>query len=244
MGGKDPKTDGRMIVTRHTTLERLSHYANIIFLAFLAMTGFTMYLGLPYLQYQDAYRIHIISAAAFLAINWIVTPYAAIANGRIVEYWFWLSDVRRLLGVLSNFFTGTEYPRYTIYDERRGKFRNRLHPITKLLIYLNYTALLVSTLTGVVIYSTMLTILGVNISSIVLRVFDFVSPTINMSGFGMARLLHLVAAYWFVIGTVIHIGVVQLDPKKFEHIKSMFFTGKEDLMVDPTAEIVNPINDD
>jgi len=232
------------MVTRHTTLERLSHYASIIFLVSLAGTGFTIYLGLPYLQYQDAYRIHIISAAAFLAVNWIVIPYAAVINGRIIEYWFWSSDVRRLLGVLSNFFIGTEYPRYTIYDERRGKFRNRLHPITKLLIYLNYAALFISTLTGVVLYSTMLTIFSVNISGAVLKVFDFVSPTINMSGFEMARLLHLIAAYWFVIGTVIHVGIVQLDPKKFEHIKSMFLTGREDLMMDPTAEIVNPIDDD
>jgi len=52
----------RLIVTRHTTLERLSHYTNIASLALLLASGFSMYLGLPYLSYGDAYSIHIIAA--------------------------------------------------------------------------------------------------------------------------------------------------------------------------------------
>jgi cytochrome b subunit of formate dehydrogenase len=234
----------QLIVTRHTTLERLSHYANILSLTGLAASGFIVYLGLPYLDFADAYAIHILCAAVFLAINWIVIPYSAIADQRLVEFWFLPSDLRRLGGVIGNFFTGSEYPRYTIYDERKGRFRNRLHPLAKLLLYSHYAALFVVTVTGIVLYSTSFSIIGVSVSGIILTVLDFVSPLLSLSGIGMARVLHLAAAYWFIIEVVLHVGMVQLDPRKFQHIKSMFINGKEDLMADPTAEILNMLEDD
>lgn len=238
------KGQNRLIVTRHTTLERLSHYANILSLAGLAASGFIVYLGLPYLDYADAYAVHILCAAVFLAINWIVIPYSAIADQRLIEFWFLPSDLRRLGGVIGNFFTGSEYPRYTIYDQRKGRFRNRLHPLTKLLLYSHYAALFVVTVTGIVLYSTSLSLVGVNVSGIVLTVLDFLSPLLSLSGIGMARVLHLAAAYWFIIEVVLHAGMVQLDPRKFQHLKSMFVTGTEDLMADPTAEILNMLEDD
>lgn len=142
---------GRLMVTRHTTLERLSHYANILSLAGLVASGFIIYLELPYLDFADAYALHILCAAVFLAINWIVIPYSAIVDQRLMEYWFTPSDLRRLGGVIANFFTGSEYPRYTIYDERKGRFKNRLHPLTKLLLYSHYAALFVVTVTGIVL---------------------------------------------------------------------------------------------
>lgn len=241
----DKKKDAgnRMVVVRHTTLERLSHYANIVFLSALLITGFMIYFGVPYLSYRDAYAIHIIAAAAFVAINWIVVPYSSIINGRLAEYWLWPSDIRRLAKILSTFFSGGEYPRYTIYDEQGRRFRNRLHPVTKLLIYSHYIALFVVSLTGLVLYSTTLTVLDTNISGVVLKILDFVAPTLSLSGLGLARLLHLAAAYWFIVEIIIHVGMVQLDPRKFIHLKSMFLTGKEDLMQDPTAEIVNTKED-
>lgn len=236
-------SESRLVVTRHTTLERLSHYANIVFLTVLLGTGFCMYLGLPYLPFSDAYAIHILCAAAFVAINWLVMPYSAIVNGRLAEYWLWPADIRRLGRIFSNFFSGGEYPRYTVYDERGRRFRNRLHPITKLIIYSHYLALLVITTTGLVQYSTSVLVFDTNVSGIVLKVLDFAAPTLGLSGLGLARVLHLAAAYWFIAEVIIHVGMVQLDPKKFIHLKSMFLTGKEDLMKDPTAEIVNPVEE-
>jgi cytochrome b subunit of formate dehydrogenase len=233
-----------MVVVRHKTLERLSHYANILSLAGLIGSGFIVYLGLPYLDYADAYAIHILCAAVFLAINWIVVPYSAIVDGRLVEFWFLPSDLRRLGGIISNFFTGSEYPRYTIYDERKGKFKNRLHPVTKLLLYGHYFALLLVTVTGIVLYSTSVSIVGIDVSGIILTVLDFVSPLLSLSGIGLARVLHLAAAYWFIIEVVVHVGMVQLDPRKFQHLKSMFIDGKEDLLADPTAEIQNMLEED
>lgn len=234
----------RLIVTRHTALERFSHYANILSLAGLAASGFIVYLGLPYLDAADARAIHILCAAVFLAVNWIVIPYNTIVEGRLVEIWFLPADLRRLGEVIANFFTGSEYPRYTIYDERKGRFRNRLHPVTKLLLHSHYVALLIATVTGIVLYSTGLSIVGVNISGIILTVLDFVSPLLSLSGIGLARVLHLAAAYWFIIETVVHVGMVQLDPRKFQHIRSMFVDGREDLMADQTAEILNMLEDD
>ena len=238
------KDENRLVVNRHTTLQRLAHYANIVSLAGLIASGFIVYLGLPYLAYSDAYAVHIICGAVFLAINWIVRPYSAIVDGRLVEHWFTAGDLRRLWGVINNFFAGGEYPRYTIYDERKRRFRNRLHPVSKLLLYANYVALFVATVTGLVLYSTGVSVLGVHLSGIVLTVLDFVSPLLSLSGLGLARLLHLAAAYWFIIAVILHAGLVQLDPRKLQHARSMFLDGKEDLMKDPTAEILNMLEDD
>ncbi|HUL62853.1 MAG TPA: cytochrome B, partial [Methanocella sp.] len=197
------KDKNRLVVTRHTTLERLAHYGNILSLAGLAASGFVVYLGLPYLDYADAYAIHILCAAVFLAINWIVIPYSAIADQRLVEFWLMPSDLRRLGGVISNFFTGSEYPRYTVYDQRKGRFRNRLHPLGKLLLYSHYAALFVVTVTGIVLYSTSLSLLGFNVSGVILTVLDFLSPLLALSGIGLARVLHLAAAYWFIVEVVL-----------------------------------------
>jgi F420-nonreducing hydrogenase I cytochrome b subunit len=100
----------KMVVTRHSTLERLAHYGNIVSLALLLATGFIVYFGLPYLAFSDAYAIHIISAAVFIAINWIVVPYSAFVNRSLSGYMFWPADFKRLWGIIKNFFTGSEYP--------------------------------------------------------------------------------------------------------------------------------------
>jgi len=60
-----------------------------------------------------------------------------------------------------------------------------------------------------------------------------------MPGMALALVLHMAAAYWFVAGAIVHVGMVQLDPKKSQHIRSMFLHGKEDLYTDPTADIVD-----
>jgi methanophenazine hydrogenase, cytochrome b subunit len=210
---------------------------NIVSLAALLASGFTMYLGLPYLSYSDAYAIHIISAAAFIANNWIVMPYTAFVNRDLTGYLFLLADARRLWGIIKNFFTGSEYPSYTIYDVGKGRFVNRLHPVGKLLIHAHYIALFVATVTGIVLYSSSLTLLGVDISSPIVRLLDTLS--IGLSGMALARVLHVAAAYWFVAEVIIHVGMVQLDPQKAQHIRSMFISGKEDLYSDPTADIVD-----
>jgi len=229
----------KMMVTRHTTLERLCHFTNIASLALLLASGFIIYLGLPYLAYGDAYAIHITSAAVFVAVNWIVMPYSAFVNRTLSSYFFWPTDLRRLWGTIKNFITGSEYPPYTVYDAGKRRFVNRAHPLGKLLIYAHYAALAVATITGVLLYSSSLPLLGVNLSGIILRLMDAASPSFGLSGMALARILHVAAAYWFVAEVVIHVGIVQLDPKKFPHLKSMFIDGREDLLSDVTADIVD-----
>jgi cytochrome b subunit of formate dehydrogenase len=229
----------RLIVTRHTTLERLSHYANIALLSLLLASGFSMYLGLPYLSYSDSYSIHIIAAAAFIANNWIVMPYTAFVNRNLSGYFFWPADFWRLWGILKNFFTGSEYPPYSVYDIGKGRFANRLHPLAKLLLYSHYVALFVATATGIVLYSGSLTVLGFGVSAIIVRALDALAPSLHMPGMTLALVLHMAAVYLFVAEVVIHVGMVQLDPKKSQHIRSMFLHGKEDLYTDQTADIVD-----
>jgi cytochrome b subunit of formate dehydrogenase len=228
-----------MTVTRHTTLERLCHFANIASLALLLASGFIVYFGLPYLSYSDAYAIHMLSAAAFVAVNWIIMPYSAIANGAVRSYLFGPADLWRLGGVLKNFVTGSEYPPYTVYDVGKRRFVNRLHPVSKLLIYGHYVALLLATGTGIVLYSTSLSLLGFDVSRLVLRLLDLVAPSFSLSGMALARVLHVAVAYYFVAEIIVHVGMVQLDPKKLPHLKAMFIDGKEDLYSDSTADIVD-----
>jgi hypothetical protein len=45
-------------------------------------------------------------------------------------------------------------------------------------------------------------------------------------------------AYLILAWVIIHVGL-QLDPKKFPHMKSMFVDGKEDVLADTTADIVD-----
>ncbi|HTY90531.1 MAG TPA: cytochrome b/b6 domain-containing protein [Methanocella sp.] len=229
----------KLIVTRHTTLERLSHYTNIVSMALLLATGFIMYQGLPYLSYSDAYAVHMIAAAAFIANNWIVMPYTAFVNLSMQSYMFWPADFGRLWGVLKNFFTGSEYPPYTIYDTGKGRFVNRLHPAAKLLLYSHYVALFVATITGIVLYSSSLSILGFGVSAFIIRALDVLAPSLRLSAPALARVLHVAAAYWFVAEIVIHVGLLQLDPKKFSHTRSIFTNGRENLYTDPTADIVD-----
>ena len=229
----------KLVVTRHSTLERLAHYTNIVSLALLLGTGFIIYLGLPYLAYSDAYAIHIISAAVFISINWIVVPYSAFINGNLSGYIFWPADAKRLWGIMKNFFTGSEYPPYSIYDTGRRRFVNRLHPVDKLLLYSHYLALFVITLTGIAMYTNSLTLMGVNVSGLILRLMDAIAPSFNVSALALAMILHVGMAYWFVAEVIIHVGMVQLDPRKAQHLKSIFLDGKEDVLSDPTADIVD-----
>ncbi len=76
-------------------------------------------------------------------------------------------------------------------------------------------------------------------SGLILGLMDAASPSVGLSGMALARILHVAAAYCFVAEVVIHAGIVQLDPKKFPHLKSMFIDGKEDLFSDTTADIVD-----
>lgn len=229
----------RLVVTRHTTLERLSHYVNIAALGVLLASGFAIYLGLPYLSYSDAYAFHIVAAAAFVANNWIVMPYTAFVNRSLRSYLFLWADAQRLWDIVKNFLTGSEYPPYSVYDTGKGRFSNRLHPVAKLLLHGHYAALLAATVTGIVLYSSSLSLLGIAISAPIVRAFDALAVSFGLSGLVMASVLHLAAAYWFVIEVIVHAGLVQLDPQKAAHLRSIFISGKEDLYSDTTADIVD-----
>ena len=165
------------MVTRHSTLERLAHYANIVSLALLLARASSFTWACLYLAYSDAYAIHIISAAVFISINWIVIPYSAFVNGNLSSYVFWPADLKRLWGIMKNFFTGSEYPPYSIYDTGRRRFVNRLHPVSKLLLITHYMALFVITVTGIAMYTNSLSLLGVNVSGLILRLMDAIAPS-------------------------------------------------------------------
>jgi cytochrome b subunit of formate dehydrogenase len=140
--------------------------------------------------------------------------------------------------MIKNFFGNSDYPPYTIYDTGKKRFVNRIHPVGKILIYVQYIALFVATITGILLYSNSLTILGFNVSLLILRAMDALAPSFNLSGMALAIVLHVAMAYLILAWVIIHVGL-QLDPKKFQHMKSMFIDGKEDVLADTTADIVD-----
>jgi len=153
-------------------------------------------------------------------------PYTAFVNRSLPGYFFWPADFWRLWGILKNFFTGSEYPPYSVYDIGKGRFANRLHPVAKLLLYSHYAALFAATVTGIVLYSRSLTVLGFGVSAIIIRALDALAPSLHMPGMALALVLHMAAAYWFVAGAIVHVGMVQLDPKSPSTSGRCSYTGR------------------
>jgi cytochrome b subunit of formate dehydrogenase len=110
--------------------------------------------------------------------------------------------------------------------------------VGKILLYIQYIALFVATITGILMYSNSLTLLGFNVSLLILRAMDAIAPSFNLSGMALAIVLHIAMAYLILAEVIIHVGM-QIDPRKLQHMKSMFIDGKEDVLADTTADIVD-----
>src|SRR5208282_5834869 len=137
----------------------------------------------------------------------ILIPYNAFVNMNLRGYIFWGADLKRLWGMIKNFFGNSDYPPYTIYDTGKKRFVNRIHPVGKILIYVQYIALFVATITGILLYSNSLTILGFNVSLLILQAMDALAPSFNLSGMALAIVLHVAMAYLILAWVIIHVGL-------------------------------------
>ena len=137
--------------------------------------------------------------------------------------------MERLVGIIKNFFGRGRYPAFTIYDERKGHYVTKLHPVLKILIVLEGIAIVIVAITGVVLYNLNWAPFGIPISAWILSVAWYFAPLLGIDALGLIRLLHLLAAYWFVFELVVHVGIIELDPNVWKYHRAIFWSGKEDL---------------
>ncbi|WP_269851571.1 cytochrome B [Methanosarcina horonobensis] len=177
----------------------------------------------------------------FLVANWILVPYNIFSckgerwcvRNRVKHfkesYVFGEDDAERLSGIVRNFFGKGKYPAFTIYDEQEGHYVTKLHPMLKLLIIFESTAIALIAITGVVLYNIAWAPLGLPISEWILSAAWYVASLFNVDALGLIRLVHLFAAYWFVFELIVHVGILEFDPDVWKYHKAIFWSGKEDL---------------
>lgn len=231
----------RLVVERYTWLERLTHLVHLVAMFILLITGFKIYAGWDFMSFQTARALHMIAVPFFLVANWILVPYNLFAckekrcsiRDRIVHfkesYMFGTADAERLIDIFKNFFGRGRYPAYTVYDERYGHYKTKLHPVLKILIVLESIAIVIVAITGVVLYNLNWAPFGIPVSAWILSVTWYFASFFNANALGILRLLHLLAAYWFVIELIVHVGIIELDPDVWKYHKAIFWSGKEDL---------------
>ena len=242
--------DNPMVVERYTVLDRTAHTIHAAAMLLLIITGFKIYAGWDFMSFHNARALHMIAVPALLAVNWILIPYNIFSatEGGVQEkiahfmdhYVFGPEDAKRLKAIILNFFGKGEYPAFTIYDEVSGHYKTKLHPLMKILIVLEGTAIFVIAVSGIVIYRLDWALLGLPIGSWILSAGDLVAPTFNMSSLQFYRALHLLMTYFFVFELVVHVGILEFNPHVWKHHKTIFWSGKEDLSDSRYAEIVKP----
>jgi cytochrome b subunit of formate dehydrogenase len=142
---------------------------------------------------------------------------------------FGKADAERLISTIKNYFGKGRYPAYTIYDERSDHYVTKLHPAMKILLVFESLAIFLVAVTGIVLYSLTWSPFGIPISQWILSVAWFFASLINANGIALIRFLHLLAAYWFVLEVIIHVGIIEFDPDAWKYHKAIFWSGKEDL---------------
>lgn len=232
---------GRVIVERYTWLERVTHLVHLVAMLTLLVTGFKIYFVWGFMSFQIAWTLHMIAVPFFLVANWILVPYNIFSCkgercgvrdriGHFKEsYIFGKDDMERLVDIIKNFFGRGRYPAFTIYDERKGHYVTKLHPVLKIMIVLESIAIVIVAITGVVLYNLNWAPFGIPISAWILSVAWYFAPLLGIDALGLIRLIHLLAAYWFVFELVVHVGIIELDPNVWKYHRAIFWSGKEDL---------------
>lgn len=238
------------IVERYTFLERATHLIHLISMFVLLITGFKIYLGWDFMLFDRARALHMIAVPVFLVANWILVPYNVFFGGEgkwtlrgtlshfFEAYIFNQEDAARVKGMILNFFGRGKYPAFTVYDAGEEHYRTKLHPILKLLIIFESTAIFFIAISGVVLYSPDWALLGLPVSRWIISTADLISPLFNISALGLLRFVHLVATYWFLFELTLHVGILELDPHVWKYYKAIFWSGKEDLSDKAFVEVI------
>lgn len=231
------KDNPSMVVERYTITDRIAHTVHAICMVVLIVTGLKIYTGWDFMSFHTARGLHMIMVPFLLAVNWILIPYNIFSEGHGVlgkishftdHYVFGPKDATRLGGIIKNFFRKGRYPAYSIYDEEKGHYETKLHPLMKILIVLEGTALFLIAISGVVLYKLDWSVFGLPIASWILSAGNYIAPLFGMGSLQFLRALHLLMTYWFVFELVVHVGILQFDPHVWKYYKAIFWSGKED----------------
>ena len=243
MAGQKENSGSRksLVVERYTLLERVTHLVHLLSMLILLVTGLKIYLGWDFMAFDKARALHMIAVPFFLVSNWILVPYnvfscsgsACSVKGRFnhffESYIFGAEDAKRLKAIILNFFGRGRYPAFTIYDVKEGHYVTKLHPMLKLLIIIESTAIFLIAVTGIVLYNLNWVLLGLPVAQWIISVAGYFAPYLSVSALGLIRLVHLTAAYWFLLELTLHVGILEFDPKVWKYHKAIFWFGKEDL---------------
>jgi cytochrome b subunit of formate dehydrogenase len=241
------KDNPSMVVERYTVPDRVAHTVHAVSMLVLIITGLKIYMGWSFMSFHTARGLHMIAVPFLLAVNWILIPYNIFSEGHgfmgkishfTDHYIFGPKDATRLGAIIGNFFRKGRYPAFSIYDETTGHYKTKLHPLMKILIVLEGTAIFFIALSGIVLYKLDWSLFGLPIASWILYLAGFIAPLFNMTALGFLRALHLLLTFWFVFELVIHVGILEFDPRVWKYYKAIFVTGKEDLSDTHYSEVV------
>jgi cytochrome b subunit of formate dehydrogenase len=241
------KDNRSMVVERYTISDRIAHTVHAVAMLVLIITGLKIYTGWDFMSFHTARGLHMIAVPFLLAVNWILIPVNIFSEGHgfmgkishfTDHYIFGPKDATRLGAIIGNFFRKGRYPAFSIYDETTGHYKTKLHPLMKILIVLEGTAIFFIAVSGVVLYKLDWSLFGLPIASWILSITGIISPLFNLSALQFLRLLHLLLTYWFVFELVIHVGILEFDPHVWKYYKAIFLTGKEDLSDTHYSEVI------
>jgi methanophenazine hydrogenase, cytochrome b subunit len=237
-----------LVVERYTPLDRVAHMVHAAAMLMLIVTGLKIYFGWSFMSFHTARALHTFAVPFLLVVNWFIIPVsiALATEGGIKDkfmhfsdhYVFGPSDAARLAGIIGNFFGKGKYPAFSIYDESSGHFKTKLHPLMKILIVIEGLALFLIAISGIVLYSLSWSFLGLPMASWILSAASLVAPSFGMTSLEFLRAFHLLLTYWFVFELVVHVGILELDPKVWKYYKAIFWSGKEDLTNTHYSEVV------
>lgn len=236
-----------MVVERYTVTDRIAHTVHAIAMIVLIITGLKIYTGWDFMSFHTARALHMIMVPFLLAVNWILIPYNIFSEGHgfmgkishfTDHYIFGPKDAVRLKDIIANFFRKGRYPAFSIYDETTGHYKTKLHPMMKVLIVLEGTAIFLIAVSGIVLYKLDWSLFGLPIGSWILSIGDLIAPIFDLTSIQFYRLLHLLMTYWFVFELVVHVGILEFDPHVWKYYKAIFLTGKEDLSDTHYSELV------
>lgn len=231
------KKNRSMVVERYTITDRIAHTVHAIAMVVLIVTGLKIYIGWDFMSYHTARALHMIAVPFLLAMNWILIPYNVLSEGKglmgklshfMNHYIFGPEDAARLGGMIKNFFGKGEYPAFSIYDEEKGHYGTKLHPLMKILIPLEGAAIFLIAVSGIVLYKLDWSLFGLPIASWIISAAGLIAPAFGMNAVGFLRFLHLLMTYWFIFELVIHVFILEFDPRVWKYYKAIFVTGKED----------------
>ncbi|WP_406661602.1 cytochrome B [Methanolobus sp. ZRKC3] len=252
-----------MIVKRYSFLERLAHFVHLFTLFILLITGFKIYGGWDFMSYHIALVIHLSAAFVFVFVNWVIIPYNVMTsecprcpmcaagvhnlflhrmNHIAHRYLFGPTDVRRMKQIFLNYLGKGEYPAFTVYDVKNEGYIDKLHPVTQFMLFFEGGAVMFVVFTGIVLYNLQWTLLGLPISEWLISGAELISDPLDMHVLAFIRTAHLMMAYFFIVELIIHVGIVELDPKVWKYHKAIFLTGKEDLSDSDYVELLGAEN--